>query len=521
MKFNIIVTFYLHLFMIPCIFGISHNNPQFLPDRTGIVHLFEWKWKDIARECEVFLGPNGYAGVQVSPVQENVIIANRPWYERYQPQSYKLITRSGNEEDFLDMTKRCTNAGIRIYVDIVFNHMAAHQGIGTAGTISNVSELDFPGVPFSKTDFHANCDIQDYTNASQVRNCRLVSLPDLDQSKSWVREKIVEMMNKLIKLGVAGFRVDAAKHMWPQDLEVIYNIIDNLNTEFNFPRNSRPFIVQEVIDLGGEGITKYEYNYMAAVTEFKFSADIGKCFRGKTPLANMKNWGEEWGFLPSKDALVFVDNHDNQRGHGAGGEDILTYKNKKEYTMAVAFMLAHPYGIPRIMSSFAFSNSDQGPPMNSNGELITPEFDSQTNQCSGNDWVCEHRWPEIHKMIQFRNKVENSLIKHWWDNGDKQIAFEREAKGFIAFNLQPDTDLVQEFKTTLPAGTYCDIISGTRDDAKKCTGKSFTVSAEGKMSVTIPKDDQFGFIAVLNNIKSRCNFTSKIKISLNAQYKRC
>lgn len=38
-----------------------------------------------------------------------------------------------------------------------------------------------------------------------------------------------------------------------------------------------------------------------------------------------RNWGEGWGFMPSDRALVFVDNHDNQRGHGAGGASILTF----------------------------------------------------------------------------------------------------------------------------------------------------------------------------------------------------
>ncbi|GFV88702.1 hypothetical protein TNCV_3354541 [Trichonephila clavipes] len=33
--------------------------------RTTIVHLFEWKWNDIADECEQFLGPYGYGGVQL------------------------------------------------------------------------------------------------------------------------------------------------------------------------------------------------------------------------------------------------------------------------------------------------------------------------------------------------------------------------------------------------------------------------------------------------------------------------
>lgn len=61
--------------------------------------------------------------------------------------------------------------------------------------------------------------------------------------------------------------------------------------------------------------------------------------------------------LPTEDALVFVDNHDNQR---SGNNDILTYKSRERYFRAVAFMLAHPYGWPRVMSSFEFTSFDQG-----------------------------------------------------------------------------------------------------------------------------------------------------------------
>ena len=38
------------------------------PDCGGkqvIVHLFEWSWDAIARECEEVLGPKGFCGVQV------------------------------------------------------------------------------------------------------------------------------------------------------------------------------------------------------------------------------------------------------------------------------------------------------------------------------------------------------------------------------------------------------------------------------------------------------------------------
>lgn len=70
------------------------------------------------------------------------------------------------------------------------------------------------------------------------------------QGSQYVREKIVKFMNKLISLGAAGFRVDAAKHMWPSDLDQIYRSVDNLNPEFGFNNYTRPFIYQEVIDLG-------------------------------------------------------------------------------------------------------------------------------------------------------------------------------------------------------------------------------------------------------------------------------
>lgn len=103
-----------------------------------------------------------------------------------------------------------------------------------------------------------------------------------------------------------------------------------------------------------------EYTFLGAVTEFKFSTEIGRAFSGQNDLQWLKTWGPAWGMLAPRFALVFVDNHDNQRGHGGGGSTILTYKQRREYVMANAFMLAHPYGTPRVMSSFDFVSESQG-----------------------------------------------------------------------------------------------------------------------------------------------------------------
>ena len=46
--------------------ALAQKNPHFWEGRSAIVHLFEWKFNDIADECERFLAPKGYGGVQVS-----------------------------------------------------------------------------------------------------------------------------------------------------------------------------------------------------------------------------------------------------------------------------------------------------------------------------------------------------------------------------------------------------------------------------------------------------------------------
>ncbi|MEQ2305418.1 hypothetical protein AMECASPLE_037607 [Ameca splendens] len=186
------------------------------------------------------------------------------------------------------MITRCNNVGVNIYVDAVINHMSGSSGgegnHSSCGSWFNASKKDFPSVPYSAWDFNINkCrtssgDIDNYGDIFQVRDCRLVSLLDLALEKDYVRGKVAEFMNKLIDLGVAGFRIDACKHMWPGDLENVYSRLHNLSSTW-FPNGSRPFIYQEVIDLGGEAISSSEYVHLGRVTEFKYGAKLGNVFR--------------------------------------------------------------------------------------------------------------------------------------------------------------------------------------------------------------------------------------------------
>lgn len=46
------------------------------------------------------------------------------------------------------------------------------------------------------------------------------------------------------------YRVDAAKHIFPNDLAAIYGRLHNLNTSQGFTADTKPFIYQEVTRYG-------------------------------------------------------------------------------------------------------------------------------------------------------------------------------------------------------------------------------------------------------------------------------
>ncbi|MEC9126493.1 MAG: alpha amylase C-terminal domain-containing protein, partial [Pseudomonadota bacterium] len=320
---------------------------------------------------------------------------------------------------------------------------------------------------YSPNDFHPTCAISNYNNRYEVQHCELVGLADLDTDSTYVQDTIVNYLNDLISLGVAGFRFDASKHMPSGDIN---SIVARLN--------NTPLVFQEVIDQGGEAISANEYFGNGLVTEFKYSVEIGNTFRnGK--LAWLSNFGEGWGFMPSSKAVVFIDNHDNQRGHGGGG-NVITFEDGRLYDLANVFMLAYPYGYPKVMSSYDFGGDTE------RGGPNVPVHNNGTLECFGNNWKCEHRWSYIAGAMAFRNATaSNFSLTNWWSNNNNQIAFGRGDKGFVAINKE-DSVLYTSLASSMQPGTYCNVLKGNlRADGSSCTGETVTVNADGTVNVDL------------------------------------
>jgi len=232
------------------------------------------------------------------------------------------------------------------------------------------------------------------------------------------------------------------------------------------------YITQEVIYGEGEPITPAEYVQNGNVQEFRYTRVLQDAFSGGgiTWLRDLDNRG----WVPGSSANVFVTNHDTER-HG-GSLNINSPSNT--YVLATIFSLAHPYGTPTILSSYTFSNIDDGAPNNGAGTC------SGTGGTGG--WYCQHRWVAFTGMVGFRNQVGSAALNNWQSPQGTQIAFGRGSLGFVAIN-NADNNWSTTFTTPLPDGDYCDVIQGI-NSGSGCSGSSFTVSG-GKFSATIkPRD---------------------------------
>ena len=449
------------LLIVAACSGTQPDRPPRPSLNDGVfVQMFEWRWNDLARECEEHLGPAGYTAVQTSPPQEH--IPGPQWWTRYQPVSYKIASRSGTRAEFAEMVARCKAAGVDVYADAIINHMA-DVGTGTGVAGSDYTEFTYP-VPYGYDDFHrcgrnGNNSIRNYQDKWEVQNCQLGGLADLDTSRSSVQAKLGDYLNDLLSLGVAGFRLDAVKHIAAED---VIGILARVEGE--------PFVVQEVIDRGGEPIRSKDYIGTGLVTEFRYPSVLIDAFLHGNVESLDEIGGEEW--LAADEAVVFIDNHDSQRSHL--GDNILNYKNAAAYDLATLFMLAHPYGYPMLMSSYAFGADDDPVP-------LTSPHDEESG--CGADWVCEHRRPLATSMVAFRRALSDAPVLNWQAQGEL-VSFSRGRRGHVVMNAGSEP-LEIRVATSIDDGSYASLLTD---------GARATV-ASGRLSMTLQPHSAAAFLA--------------------------
>jgi alpha-amylase len=467
--------------------------------REVTANLWEWNWPSVANECTTVLGPKGYGGVQVAPPQNSVTLDGslgtpvHPWWEVYQPVDYGLTSRMGNEAQFKTMVTTCRHAGVKVYVDAVINHMARDGHASYGGTTFN--RYEYTGL-YSRKDFHnypddcpvkppagppesdaAQVTINNFNDYRQVTKCELLALPDLRTESTYVRGTIAAYLNKLIGYGVSGFRVDAAKHIGHADMKAIESRLHRTVD------GEKPYVAQEVFPGPGD-LSMWSFRDTGSLLGFDYAYAIHDTFKSydaaKTGnITDLKVFGENSGLLPRDKTLVFVENHDTERG-----DTTLSYHDGATNLLANKFMLAYGYGRPQVYASYNSTGHNDSPPSDAKG------FIKNTDCASG--WACVDRDQGVANMVGWHNQVgKQAKVRNWYDDGVNLIAFSRGKKGWTAINNNTSAQ-THTFDTGLRKGTYCDITHANFSKGT-CSGPTIMVDTHGRATVTVQGKDTVAF----------------------------
>ena len=402
----------------------NYENGQ----KGAIVELFGWPYEDITEECE-FLGTAGYMAVKVFPPNEHILTFDtvedgelNPWWFIYQPVSYRLHSRNGNKKQFKKMINTCRNNKVRVYADVVINHMAGngndmyadhrnynggctHWGpkAGSAGSPwwttgwqyqNNIYTgkrpgLEFPSVPYFASDFHCERALNSWNDGNLLNYGWLTGLTDLNTEKVYVQQRIADYITDLLTMGVSGIRIDAAKHINPYFLAVIFKKLkDNLGGG-ELPDDFTTYL--EVL-FGGEkdllmcGNDFYSFGH-------NFENKMREVGLSNNDIYKIKIWGSDYpkefpicgyGSIDLARYAIGLDCHDDQnegsssRDMGDQGSVYIKERNVDKHRGATVYMFTRNdisnVKIKLVLSSYSFM---------SNGGKGYPDGKSDCSACTG------------------------------------------------------------------------------------------------------------------------------------------
>ena len=182
-----------------------------------ILHVWSWNFPTIAENMKQ-IADAGFTMLQTSPVNAcfspegaNIKILDEKegnWYHYYQPTDWTVGNNIvGTEEELRAMLDSAKKYDIRVLVDVLPNH--------TAFDIDLVTDDFYAAVGGREKMFHTKGleGISDYNNREQCTHQGVGGLPDVNTENPLFQKYYMQFVNKLIEMGVRGFRYDTAKHI--------------------------------------------------------------------------------------------------------------------------------------------------------------------------------------------------------------------------------------------------------------------------------------------------------------------
>ncbi|XP_046543224.1 alpha-amylase-like [Haliotis rubra] len=258
-------------------------------------------FKGIEEQLDYIQGLGANA-IWISPIIENTV---NGYHGYWASNINKVNPEFGTEAELKSLITECHKRDIWVMFDVVANHMGRPSGCIDRSCpteeLTNFTEF----APFDRQEhYHQLCYIQGSSNQSEIEQCRLGILPDLNQSVPYVRQTLLDWVSNLTReYDVDGLRVDTLcevpKPFWREfQLSAGVFCIGEANY-YDRPRY----------------LAAYQGEALDALLNFPMYWALRRSFNDKEPMPQLLdsiNLQNEI-FIDTTVLGTFVDNHDFQR----------------------------------------------------------------------------------------------------------------------------------------------------------------------------------------------------------------
>ena len=446
------------LCIMACASNVSEQNTvdrmTHDPNATNtetILHVWSWNFPTITANMKQ-IADAGFTMIQTSPVNAcfspeggNIKILDEKegnWYHYYQPVDWTIGNNIvGTEEQMKEMLDTARKYGVRVLVDVLPNH--------TAFDIDLVTDEFYEAVGGRDKMFHTHGleGIQDYNDRTQCTHQGVGGLPDVNTENPLFQKYYMEFVNKLVNMGVRGFRYDTAKHIGvhsdPLDTEagvkendfwdVATGRKEVLGVSLSIPYDSL-FVYGEVLQ--DRNVPENEYAGYFGQT----ASSYGHVLREALAKRSAKDIDlVSWYHTAAPEYLTtWVESHDTycNANESAGLTDA-------QIRTGWVFLTARQNGTPLFYSR----------PMNSTRENY---FGDNLLGARGND---EFFHPEVVAVNKFRQSMEGQAEDLKFAEDGEVAVVNRGDKGAAIINFALEENVV-EMPTALPDGKYTDAVYG-------------------------------------------------------------
>ena len=417
-----------------------------------ILHVWSWNFPTIAQNMKQ-IADAGFTMIQTSPVNAcfspeggNIKILDEKagnWYHYYQPIDWTIGNNIlGTEEEMQVMLDSAKKYDIRVLVDVLPNH--------TAFNIDLVTDEFYAAVGGREKMFHS-CGLEgihDYSDRTQCTLQGVGGLPDVNTENPLFQKYYMQFVNKLLEMGVRGFRYDTAKHIGVHSdpLDTAAGVTENdfwdvatgrkevLGVSLALPYDSL-FVYGEVLQ--GGGVPEAEYAGYFGQTASSYGHVLREAlWKRSAKDIDLVSW---YHSAAPEYLTTWVESHDTycNANESAGLTDA-------QIRTGWVFLTARQNGTPLFYSR----------PMNSTRENY---FGDNLLGARGND---EFFHPEVVAVNKFRQQMNGQTEDMKVSEDGEVIVVNRGDKGAAIINFALEANEV-ELPTALADGEYTDAVYGT------------------------------------------------------------